>query len=156
MFKLCLYFLLPVQKSPSGLGLPAFSLAAFDSLSEGSPLQDRDILMQYRAVKMADASLSRLIWTSQVWDIRPFIYPSIQKPQSWNSTKMNALNSTPKRCQNRFFLPSYVWTSRCWRICVLGGSISLQQRGYRPCLVQALERRGVVARQLDNSIGQIQ
>ena len=31
------------------------------------------------------------------------------------------------------------------RICVLGGSISLQQRGYRPNLVRALQRRGVVS-----------
>eukprot|EP00434_Breviolum_minutum_P008345 symbB.v1.2.007364.t1/scaffold451.1/size378644/10 len=39
------------------------------------------------------------------------------------------------------------------KICVLGGSISLQQRGYRPNLVRALQRRGVVVEDLPAAVG---
>lgn len=41
---------------------------------------------------------------------------------------------------------------RC-RLCVLGGSISLQARGYRPNLVQALERRGVTVEDIPAAVG---
>eukprot|EP00930_Biecheleria_cincta_P082639 TRINITY_DN72340_c0_g1_i1.p1 TRINITY_DN72340_c0_g1~~TRINITY_DN72340_c0_g1_i1.p1 ORF type:complete len:647 (+),score=87.82 TRINITY_DN72340_c0_g1_i1:99-2039(+) len=41
---------------------------------------------------------------------------------------------------------------RC-RLCVLGGSISLQGRGYRPNLVQALERRGVTIEDMPAAVG---
>ncbi|CAE7732060.1 unnamed protein product [Symbiodinium sp. CCMP2592] len=41
---------------------------------------------------------------------------------------------------------------RC-SICVLGGSISLQARGYRPHLVRALERRGVAVEDLPAAVG---
>ncbi|OLP94314.1 hypothetical protein AK812_SmicGene23690 [Symbiodinium microadriaticum] len=41
---------------------------------------------------------------------------------------------------------------RC-SICVLGGSISLQARGYRPNLVRALERRGVAVEDLPAAVG---
>ena len=41
---------------------------------------------------------------------------------------------------------------RC-SLCVLGGSISLQARGYRPHLVRALERRGVAVEDIPAAVG---
>lgn len=43
--------------------------------------------------------------------------------------------------------------ARKCRICVLGGSISLQQRGYRPNLAEALRRRGVAVEDLPAAVG---
>ena len=55
---------------------------------------------------------------------------------------MEIPTSTSLMVNSTAFQPQYLQRTSS-RICVLGGSISLQQRGYRPNLAEALRRRGV-------------
>ncbi|CAJ1403082.1 unnamed protein product, partial [Effrenium voratum] len=78
---------------------------------------------------------------------------------AWSPPRVQGDFDKEAHFKNLVFQPGGLWClkpalkqRRC-KVCVLGGSISLQSRGYRPHFVQALERRGVAVEDCPAAVG---